>query len=97
MPIDSCERSTPFGRIVSQFNDCEHKSEYTLPNQLKTDSFLNAYWFTTVFSRQCGGLYRSQNETQGGDGKLSNEMKKAFNRVCWLKARTCLCGLVFVD
>ncbi|OAN16778.1 hypothetical protein A3K86_09200 [Photobacterium jeanii] len=30
MPIDLCERSIPFGCIVSQFNDCEHKSEYTL-------------------------------------------------------------------
>ncbi|PSU33069.1 hypothetical protein C9I99_15820 [Photobacterium lutimaris] len=29
MPIDLCERSIPIGYIVSQFNDCEHKSEYT--------------------------------------------------------------------
>lgn len=30
MSIDLCERSVPFGHIVSQFNDCEHKSECTL-------------------------------------------------------------------
>ncbi|KHT62394.1 hypothetical protein C9J03_04290 [Photobacterium gaetbulicola] len=50
MPIDLCERSVPIGHIVSQFNDCEHKSEYTF-SKLTSSFFLNAYWFTTAVTR----------------------------------------------
>ncbi|PSW11920.1 hypothetical protein C9J01_15485 [Photobacterium rosenbergii] len=92
MPIDLCERSIPIGYIVSQFNDCEHKSEYTFTNCSAVSSSTligSQLQLRGYILRQWRALYRSQFRTQA---LFENQTELAVSGCwsgCWVLGAGC--------